>query len=57
VIVEARDGGLGSRSVVLLDQIRTVDRRRLIRRLGAMRRETMARVDAALMISVGLVDL
>ena len=46
-----------TRGFVAVDQIRTVDRRRLIRRLGTLRPETMARVDRALMISVGLVDL
>jgi len=44
-------------SVVLLNQIRSVDRARLIRRLGRLRPETMANVDRALAVSVGLISL
>ena len=57
VLVEPRDGGLPKRSVVLLNQIRTVDRQRLGRRLGVLKPATVARVDRALQISVGLVTL
>jgi len=39
------------------DQIRTVDRRRLVRRLGAADRATMLRVDEAIQISLGLVEV
>jgi mRNA interferase MazF len=54
VLVQPRDGGIVKPSVVLLNQIRTVDRQRLIRCLGTLRPETMRRVDRALAISVGL---
>jgi mRNA interferase MazF len=57
VLVPSGEGGLGKSSVVLLNQIRTIDRARLVRRLGALRRETMARVDEALIVSLGLVEL
>src|SRR2546427_7192216 len=57
VRVGAGEGGLEKPSVVLLDQIRTVDRARLLRRLGTLRRDTMVRVDGALMISLALVEL
>jgi mRNA interferase MazF len=57
VLVQPREGGLVKRSVVLLNQIRTVDRERLIRRLGALAPETMRRVDRAIAISLGLVPL
>ena len=56
VVVEPREGGLATRSAVRLDQIRTVDRRRLIRRLGLLRPETIHQVDRAIAISFGLVD-
>jgi mRNA interferase MazF len=55
--VEPRDGGAVKPSVVLLNQIRTVDRQRLIRHLGTLRQETMRRVDRALAISVGLLEV
>src|SRR5262245_34861712 len=41
VLVHARDGGLSVDSVVLLNQIRTIDKRRLMKRLGAVAPATM----------------
>jgi mRNA interferase MazF len=57
VLVCSPEGGLIADSVVLLNQIRPIDRRRLARRLGALRPQTMARVDRALQISVGLLKV
>jgi mRNA interferase MazF len=57
VRLAAREGGLDADSVVRLDQVRTVDKRRLGKRLGRVRRETMRDVDLALRISLGLVEL
>jgi mRNA interferase MazF len=54
VRVRPPDGGLAAEGVVLLNQIRSVDKRRLVKRLGAVRRETMLGVDLALRVSVGL---
>jgi mRNA interferase MazF len=49
--------GLDVRSSTRLDQIRTVHRQRLARRLGVVDSSTMAKVDEALKISLGLVRL
>jgi mRNA interferase MazF len=57
VPVRAPEGGLTTDSVVLLNQIRSVDRRRLVRRLGSLKSETMREVDRALLLSLGLVEL
>jgi len=57
VIEPATSNGLDVRSSIRLDQIRTVDRQRLVRRLGALDSATMAKVDEALKISLGLVRL
>ncbi|HJZ70022.1 MAG TPA: type II toxin-antitoxin system PemK/MazF family toxin, partial [Blastocatellia bacterium] len=57
VLVEPPEGGLTKRSVVLLNQVRSIDKRRLIKRLGSLRPTTMQRVERALQISVGLVTL
>lgn len=43
-------------SVVLLEQIRTLDKRRLKDRLGEVDNLTMHKVDVALMISLGVID-
>ncbi len=55
VLLKAREGGMRKDSVILLNQIRSVDRRRLVRLLGSVTPGTMRRVDRALQISVGLV--
>lgn len=49
--------GLAVDSVVLLNQIRTVDRKRLVRKLGRLSAVKMEEVNRALRISVGLVSL
>jgi mRNA interferase MazF len=57
VIVEPEESGLPRTSAILLNQIRSVDRRRLMKRIGRAAPHTMRRVDRALMISLGLVEL
>ena len=57
VAVRAPEGGLTADSVVLLNQIRSIDRQRLVRRLGRLAPETMRRVDRALLVSLGLVEI
>ena len=55
VRIESSEGGLEHDSVVLLNQVRTIDKSRLLRRLGKLKPATMARVDRALQISLGLI--
>src|SRR5688500_15426583 len=57
VINPTAGNGLDARSSIRLDQIRTVDRQRLVRRLGSVDSISMAKVDEALKISLGLVRL
>jgi mRNA interferase MazF len=57
VLVSSPEGGLRTDSAVLLNQIRSIDRRRLVRRLGAIRANTLERVDRALQVSLGLMKL
>ncbi len=57
VLLRPPDGGLDIPSAILLNQIRSVDKRRLLRRLGTAHPATMERVDRALLISLGLIDL
>lgn len=54
VLVRAPEGGLAADSVVLLNQIRSIDKQRLARRLGSLRPATMRQVDRAVQISLGL---
>jgi len=57
VPVRPPEGGLTRGSVVLLNQVRTLDKRRLVERWGSLDPETMQRVDEALKVSLGLVPL
>jgi mRNA interferase MazF len=57
VLVTPPEGGLAVPSVVALNQIRSIDVQRLVARLGALKPETMERVDQALKISVGLLEI
>ena len=56
-VVPTRSNGLSVPSVIHLGQIRSVDRERLVKRLGEVDGSTMARVDEALLISLGLFEL
>jgi mRNA interferase MazF len=57
VLVLASNTGLSQDSVVLLNQIRSIDRTRLIRRLGVVSDEIMTAVDRAIQVSLGLTPL
>jgi mRNA interferase MazF len=57
VLVRAPEGGLTVDSVVLLNQIRSVDKGPLVRRLGVLKTETMKEIDRALLLSLGLIEL
>ncbi len=56
VLLSSPEGGLDHDSVVLLNQVRTMDKARLVARLGRLKPETMHRVDRALQISFGLIQ-
>jgi mRNA interferase MazF len=57
VLIRRGEGGLQNDSVALLNQIRSIDKTRLVRALGAISAETMERIDRALVLSLGLVRL
>jgi len=57
VKVRAPEGGLHHNSLVLLNQIRTIDKRRVGRRWGRLSPRTMQQVDEAIKISLGLVPI
>ncbi len=47
--------GLNKDSVILLEQIRTLDKRRLKERIGELPSDTMSKVDRAILISLGFI--
>jgi mRNA interferase MazF len=57
VEVKAPEGGLRRHSLVLLNQVRTIDKRRVGRYWGRVSAETMRQVDKAIKISLGLVPI
>lgn len=56
VEIEAKSHGMERDSVILLEQIRTIDKQRLTDKITHLEDETMRKVDEALQISVGLID-
>ena len=48
--------GLSKNSVVLLEQIRTLDKRRLKERIGELPLSTMQKVNGALLVSLGFAE-
>lgn len=57
VVISAPEGGLDQDSIVRLDQVRSIDKKRLLTRLGKLRPKSMEAVDRAVRISLGLVEL
>jgi mRNA interferase MazF len=56
VEIEAKNHGMERDSVILLEQIRTIDKQRLTDKITHLHDDTMRKVDEALQISVGLID-
>ena len=52
-----RKGGLTAASVVLLNQLRSVDKRRLVKRLGKVKPSTLENVERTLQISLGMLKV
>lgn len=52
--VNANDCGLAKDSVVLLEQVRTIDKRRLKEKMGALQSSDMNKINNAISISMGL---
>ena len=54
IMLEAENTGLARDSIVLLEQIRTIDKHRLKERMGRLDTNAMTQIDQALSISFGL---
>ncbi len=57
VEINAEESNLEKDSVILLEQIRTIDKRRLQRQVTHLDQEIIDRVNEALEISLGLIEL
>jgi len=56
VELDAKRYGLSKDSVVLLEQIRTIDKKRLEGKITALDQFTMNKVDNAIMVSLGMAE-
>ena len=54
--VPCEDAGLAKDSIILLEQIRTIDKKRLKEKMGHLNDATMTCVNAAIQVSFGLGD-
>ena len=57
VLINPPEGGLTTTSVVLLNQIRSIDKQRLVKRMGIVSDHLMEYVNNAIQISLGLIEL
>jgi mRNA interferase MazF len=57
VEISGEDYGLSKDSVVLLEQIRTIDKKRLRKKIGVFDDQMMTKVDEGLRISLNLVQI
>lgn len=57
VLIRRGEAGLEANSVALLNQIRSIDKARLVKVLGRVSPETLEQIDRALLLSLGLVTL
>ena len=55
--IRAHEYGLNKDSVILLEQIRTIDKKRLREKIGCLDKNMMLKVDNSLQISLGLFTL
>lgn len=57
VEIKAEESNLDMDSVILLEQVRTIDKRRLQRQVTHLDREVIVKINEALEISLGLIEL
>jgi len=55
VLIKPPEAGLTKPSVIQPNQIRSIDKRRLVKKLGDLSKETISDLDIALQITLGLV--
>ena len=57
VYIPAHEARLEKDSRILLNQVQTIDTKRLIKKLGTVETQTLEKIDNALTISLGLIDI
>ena len=54
VLISKNESGLNKDSTILLNQIRTIDKKRVVKKVGSLNNFIMKKVDLAIRISLGL---
>lgn len=54
IFVSKKDSGLDQDSTILLNQIRTIDKSRIIKKVGSLNSYLMGKIDLAVKISLGI---
>ena len=57
VFLESRNTGLDKGSKVLLNQVRAIDKQRLVKKLGKVDEDALIRINEAIKISLGLIEI
>ena len=57
VLISPSEGDIAKPSLILLNQIRTIDKQRIIKKMGVLKPETLNLVNRALKISLGLIEV
>lgn len=57
VLIQPPEGGMTVNSVLLLNQIRSIDKQRLVRKLGELTFASMERVNESIQVSLGLIEI
>lgn len=55
VLVKAPEAGLKNDSVILTNQLRTIDQSRLVSKIGTLSDETVTKLNKGLSLSLGLI--
>lgn len=56
VLIPENEAGMKKPSVVLLNQIRSIDKSRLVKKMGKVSNRTLLRINTSIKISLGLVE-
>ena len=56
VCVSSQESGLPLRSIVLMEQIKTVDKSRLLQKVGRLDDNVMEKIDRSLCVSIGILS-
>lgn len=54
IVIQSGEGNLSRTSTVLLEQLMTIDKSRLIRYIGSVKDQTMEEINQAMLVSLGL---